>query len=103
MLSAIPVASGLTLKKRKGFLFIAFVEAIMKKVKIVSKDGAGMMFEKEHVREACNKMICGEHADECIRLMEKRAMECVLCFAVLTALKKPFKKRVSRNRKTRSA
>lgn len=65
----------------------------MKNVAITSESGLNLFFEEDDIRRACGMMRCGEHVEECLDLMRRKATECVLCYAVLQALKKPRRRK----------
>ncbi len=68
-------------------------------IPIARDAGSELWFDENDIRQACRMMVCGEHTEECITLMKARNMECALCYAVLTARKKPFRaKRVRLSR-----
>jgi hypothetical protein len=56
---------------------------------VITEGGSRLLYDERDVASVCKKMRCGHHAEDCKALMKKGAMECVLCYAVLTALKKP--------------
>ncbi len=66
-------------------------EVLMGLLCVMTEDRSHLLFNEHDVKSVCRKMRCGHHADDCSALMRKRAMECVLCYAVLTALKKPYR------------
>jgi sulfur relay (sulfurtransferase) complex TusBCD TusD component (DsrE family) len=45
-------------------------------------------FTENDVRHACRMMVCGQHSQSRMRLMEENGVTCELCYAVLTALGK---------------
>lgn len=58
---------------------------------VMTERGSRWMYDEHDVISVCKKMRCGHYAENCRALMRRRAMECVLCHAVLTALKKPYR------------
>jgi hypothetical protein len=60
-------------------------------VPIVTDDGVQLYFHENDIRQACRIMVCGEHSEDCIKLMKTGDMGCVLCYSVLKAQKKPFR------------
>jgi hypothetical protein len=62
----------------------------MRKVPIVQQGDLRLSFDECDVRKACNMMHCGKQPDECIGLMMRKAMECVLCYLALRLLKRPY-------------
>jgi hypothetical protein len=67
---------------------VAAVERISVKVSVDRDRQYRVYFEKDDVRRACRMLPCSDHAETCIRQMEKKKTTCELCYAVLSALKK---------------
>lgn len=64
---------------------------------VVTENGSHLLYDEVDVASVCQRMQCGHHAEDCRALMKKRTMECVLCYAVLAALKKPCRIRASKS------
>lgn len=60
-------------------------------LRVITEHGSHLFYDEHDVASVCKKMRCGHHAEDCKTLMRKKAMECVLCYAVLNELKKPFR------------
>lgn len=65
-------------------------------LRVMTENGSHLLYDEVDVASVCKRMRCGHHAEDCRTLMKKKAMECVLCYAVLTALKKPCRIRVNK-------
>lgn len=76
---------------------------MISEIPIVKDDGAQLYFDENDIRQACGILVCGDHTEECIREMKAGSTECVLCYVVLKAQKKPFKvKRLGGARRKRT-
>ena len=64
-------------------------------LRVMTENGSHLLYDEVDVASVCKRMRCGH----CRTLMKKKAMECVLCYAVLTALKKPCRIRVNKSGK----